>query len=153
MSPRTRLTLVAVLGTLGLACGSGGHTHGTDGTGGSEEEGGTGGSTPTATGGVKGTGGSKGTGGGTGGAIEPDAGMGGMGTGGAGEDAGMSGTGGAGDPGTPGPTDLTKHKYSKVIKLDTTAAGANVMGDVAKYPVAVQLNANNFDFTQAKAAG
>jgi biopolymer transport protein ExbB len=37
--------------------------------------------------------------------------------------------------------------------MDTTAAGANVMGDVPKYPVAVQLTATNFDFTQAKPGG
>ncbi|HEY0708707.1 MAG TPA: DUF2341 domain-containing protein, partial [Polyangia bacterium] len=57
------------------------------------------------------------------------------------------------EPTTPGATDLTKHKYSKVITMNTSANGANVPGDVLKYPVAVLLNAMNFDFTQAMPAG
>src|SRR5205085_1461974 len=44
-------------------------------------------------------------------------------------------------------------KYLKSIKMDTTAAGANVMGNVAHYPVAVALAADNFDFSQAKPRG
>ena len=40
-----------------------------------------------------------------------------------------------------------------MIKLDTTAAGAAVMGDVLKYPVAIVLDATNFDFATAKAKG
>jgi hypothetical protein len=44
-------------------------------------------------------------------------------------------------------------KYSKSIKMDTTSAGAGVMGNVANYPVAVVLSMANFDFTQAKADG
>lgn len=64
--------------------------------------------------------------------------------------------GGRGEPPespTPGTTDLTMFKFSKVIRMDTTAAGANVAGNVTNFPVAVLLNATNFDFTQAKAAG
>lgn len=44
-------------------------------------------------------------------------------------------------------------KFTKAIKLDTSAAGANVTGPVTNYPVAVVLNAMNFDFEQAKALG
>jgi hypothetical protein len=40
-----------------------------------------------------------------------------------------------------------------MVKLDTSASGAAVMGDVPKYPVAVVLNAMNFDFASAKAKG
>ena len=134
-----------------MACSSGGHTHGPgSGTGGDEETGGAG---PTPTGGVKGTGGMPdrpGTGGGPG-YVPPDAAAGGAG-GSPGGDAGSGGAGGGGSE-MPGPTDLTKHKFSKPIKLDTTAAGANVAGDVAKYPVAIQLSAANFDFSQARPGG
>jgi hypothetical protein len=52
-----------------------------------------------------------------------------------------------GAPGFPG------WKYNKTIKMDTTAAGANVTGNVARYPVAVALNATNFDFAQARPDG
>jgi hypothetical protein len=44
----------------------------------------------------------------------------------------------------------TAHKN---IVLNTSATGANVSGDVKNFPVAVQLNATNFDFTQAKPMG
>jgi hypothetical protein len=49
--------------------------------------------------------------------------------------------------------DLTKWRYYSVIQVDTTATGANVPGDVAKFPLAVILNANSLDFGQAKANG
>ncbi len=39
------------------------------------------------------------------------------------------------------------------ITMNTSATGANVAGDVAKYPVPVRLTADNFDFTQAKTDG
>ncbi len=61
------------------------------------------------------------------------------------------GTAGAGSGG--GGTALAAWKYYKELKLDTSAAGANVTGDVAKYPVPVLLSAANFDFTQAKPDG
>jgi hypothetical protein len=41
----------------------------------------------------------------------------------------------------------------KNIVLNTSATGANVPGDVKNFPVAVQLNATNFDFTQAQPKG
>jgi hypothetical protein len=43
--------------------------------------------------------------------------------------------------------------YWMEIKLDTTTAGAGVMGDVPKYPVAIKLDATNFDFSQARSKG
>ena len=52
-----------------------------------------------------------------------------------------------GAPGGSGPT------HARMIALDTTAAGAGVMGDVPKYPVAVILTDASFDFSQAKAKG
>jgi hypothetical protein len=115
--------------------------------GASGSPGGSGGSTPTGTGGAAvGTGGA--VGGGTGGSGPG-------GSGGSGTDAPPSSTDGGKPPEAEGtvPTDLTKHKFSKAIRLDTTAAGANVPAAVAKFPVAVQLNAMNFDFAQAKSAG
>ncbi|TWP51021.1 DUF2341 domain-containing protein [Lentzea tibetensis] len=43
--------------------------------------------------------------------------------------------------------------FTKKIVLDTSAAGANVAGDVKAFPVPVQLDATNFDFSQAKPDG
>lgn len=51
-------------------------------------------------------------------------------------------------PGMPG-----RWSHSKTITLDTTPAGANVMQDVSKYPLAVQLDESRFDFTQAQPSG
>ena len=142
--------------------GTGGGTGGRGGAGGSG--GGPGGSGGAS--GASGTGGGGGAGamdaaaGGAGGArMDGSAGgAGGTGGGGAGGAAGAGGMGGSAmpppiDPENPGPTDLTKHRYSKVVTMDTTSSGANVMADVARYPVAVQLNAMNFDFSQAKSGG
>src|SRR6185295_4428683 len=56
-------------------------------------------------------------------------------------------------PVVTGPTDLTKFKYSKAVKLNTTAAGAGVTGNVSSFPVPVMLNAMSFDFSQAKDHG
>jgi hypothetical protein len=53
----------------------------------------------------------------------------------------------------PADEDLTRWRYSRVIKLDTSASGANIKGDVKSYPVAVVLGPQNFDFAQAKADG
>ena len=39
------------------------------------------------------------------------------------------------------------------VKLDTTAAGAGIMTDLDNYPVPVQLNKDNFDFSQARPDG
>jgi hypothetical protein len=85
-----------------------------------------------------------GTAAGAGGAPVVSAGTGGMvgaplaGTGG---DAG----GGGGAPAAGG--------YQKFIALDTTPSGANITSDVDKYPLAVQLDATNFDFAQAQPMG
>src|SRR4051812_2845571 len=49
--------------------------------------------------------------------------------------------------------DFAQWRYSKVIKLDTTASGANVKGKVEKFPVPVVLEAGTFDFSQAKEGG
>src|SRR4051794_28352999 len=49
--------------------------------------------------------------------------------------------------------DFAQWRYYKVIKLDTTASGANVEGDVARFPVPVVLAANSFDFKQAASGG
>ncbi len=49
--------------------------------------------------------------------------------------------------------DLGRWRYYRTLKLDTTAKGANVKRDVKSFPVAVLLNASNFDFTQAKSDG
>ena len=136
---------------------------GSGGRGGS----GSGGSGPGTGGSVGGTGGSGTGGSGTGGSGTGGSGTGGTdgtgGTGGTSTDAGSPAEGGGSpaeagggtpsEPSMPGPTDLTKHRYSKVITMNTTAGGAPVMGDVNKYPVAVQLNAMNFDFAQAMPAG
>ncbi|WP_423735564.1 DUF2341 domain-containing protein [Chitinophaga caseinilytica] len=43
--------------------------------------------------------------------------------------------------------------HSAAVRLNTTASGANVPGDVAGYPLAVSLNASNFDFSAAIANG
>lgn len=49
--------------------------------------------------------------------------------------------------------DFAKWRYYRAIILDTSASGANVTGDVQNYPVAVALDARNFDFSQAKNDG
>ncbi|MDB5103728.1 MAG: LamG domain protein jellyroll fold domain protein [Fibrobacteres bacterium] len=43
--------------------------------------------------------------------------------------------------------------HSRKILLNTSATGANVAGSLADFPVLVRLNADLFDFTQAKADG
>ncbi len=147
------------------ASGSGGHA--SDGTGGSRTGGvsGTGGSESGSGGsaGSPGNGSGSGgqTGGGTGGSepsnpATPDAGGPASDASGPSNPANPTPPGGSTDPvqpATPAPTNIAQHKYSKVIKMDTTAAGAGVMASVTKYPVAVVLNAQNFDFSQAKASG
>jgi hypothetical protein len=158
--------------TIATACtpaetggGNQGGSGGSSGSGGSRATGGSGGSRG-------GTGGSAGTTGGTTGGSSASGGSGGT-TGGSSASGGSGGTtggssasggsggasGGSGGSGAPdggggseGPPSSSGSK-AKLIKLDTTAAGAAVMGDVAKYPVAIVLNAMNFDFTQAKSKG
>jgi hypothetical protein len=132
-------------GSGGSQGGSGGSSAGTGGTGS-----GTGGA--SATGGATGTGGSAG---GSGGAA------GGGGSAGNVDAPGTGGTGGEGDAGTGttpergevGGAGFPGWKFVRPIKLDTSAAGAAVMGNVANYPVAVMLTATSFDFAQAKPSG
>jgi hypothetical protein len=127
------------------------------GTGGSRA-GGRGGSNGGGTGGTttSGSGGSTTASGGSGGSASGSGGSSG-GAGGAAVDAAEETEGGSdapgSSPGTPGPTDLTKYKYSKPVKLNTTATGANVAGMVDNFPVPVVLDATSFDFTQAKDHG
>lgn len=65
--------------------------------------------------------------------------------------AGAANTGGGGATG--GSAGATTGGYRKSITLDTSATGANVASDVDKYPLAVQLDATNFDFAQAQPMG
>lgn len=44
-------------------------------------------------------------------------------------------------------------QYHKEIRLNTTPSGANIKGDVHNYPLAIMLNEQNFDFSQARANG
>ena len=110
-------------GSTGTSGGSAGSSSGGAGSGG------------TGSGGSTGSGGAGDNDGGQGGSAAPD--------GGGGDASGAGGGGGAPSNGT----------HAKMIKLDTTAAGANVMGDVPKYPVAILLDGSNFDFSQAKPKG
>jgi hypothetical protein len=143
----------------GVGCSGGGGTKGpgSSGTGGDEETGGapgTGGAKP-GTGGKTGTGGKAGTGGSTstGGASGGEGGSTNTGgsAGGAGGDGGSTGGASGGASGTGGAVSMGS--MSKLITLDTTPTGANVMGNVDKYPVAINLTAANFDFASAKDKG
>jgi hypothetical protein len=161
-------------GGAGGSAGSGGSSAGRGGasarggsTGGTTSSGGAGGS--AGSGGSPGSGGSAGggSGGGTGGSSS----AGGSGGSGAAGGAGGSGTGGgAGDAGAPeaaseggsamppGPGEVGSPgfpgwKYTKAIKMDTTAAGAGITGSITNYPLAVILTATNFDFAQASPQG
>ena len=118
--------------------GSGKASGGSSGSGGSARGGSSGGS--GGSGGSQGNGSSGGSSGSTG--------SGGASSGGAGGSAEADAAPG-GDTAAP-PSAGTK---AKMIKLDTTPAGADVAGDVLKYPVAIVLNATNFDFAQAKPKG
>ena len=44
-------------------------------------------------------------------------------------------------------------KYARRLYLNTTAAGADISGDVAGFPIIIRLTGSNFDFTQAKIDG
>jgi hypothetical protein len=141
-----------------------------DGSGGARSGGSNGGSKGGSSGGAAGSGGKSGgeSGGSSGGAgASGGSGDGGSASGGATGGSGSGGSSGAdgGDPGSTadaampppkgevGGMGFPGWKFSKSVKMDTTAAGANVAGNVANYPVAVVLNATNFDFSQAKAQG
>lgn len=49
--------------------------------------------------------------------------------------------------------DYSKRRCYRVLQIDTTAAGADVAGDVKDFPLAVTLTAANFDFSTAKPDG
>jgi hypothetical protein len=148
------------------AGGSGGSRSSTGGRGGSDQGGSAGSGQQAGTGGSGGigTGGSGGTGtGGSGGSGT--GGSGGSGSGGSGgSSGGTSGSDGgvtetAGETpsqmpperGEVGPPNFPDWKYLRPVKIDTAAAG--VAGNVANYPVAVVLKADNFDFSQASPQG
>jgi len=44
-------------------------------------------------------------------------------------------------------------KYSRTLRLNTSATGANTAATVLNFPVLIRLTASNFDFTQAKNNG
>jgi hypothetical protein len=49
--------------------------------------------------------------------------------------------------------DITQWKFSRPIQFNPSESGANVMGDVKEFPVAIALDARSFDFAQAKDDG
>ena len=49
--------------------------------------------------------------------------------------------------------DFARWRYYRAINFDTSESGANVKGEVRNYPVAVALNASNFDFSQTRPDG
>jgi hypothetical protein len=55
-------------------------------------------------------------------------------------------------PGAAG-TSADIWRYAQTITIDTTITGANVPDDVEHYPLAVMLEKNRFDFSQARADG
>jgi hypothetical protein len=163
--PFRRLTGIVFTLALTAGCpssdGDGGGASGAGGAGGTSTTGGRGGSQAGGRGGA--TGGSGGATGGTGGSASGGAGGAVSGCGGAGAGgsssggAGGSSSGGAGGEGAPDASSdgapPASGSYTKLIKLDTTPAGADVAGDVPKYPVAIVLDATSFDFSQAKPKG
>jgi hypothetical protein len=59
-------------------------------------------------------------------------------------------------PVAPGETSEVSNlpwKYCRRLLLNTTAAGANVTGDMVNFPMLVRLNSDNFDFSQAQPGG
>lgn len=68
---------------------------------------------------------------------------------GAGGAPGASGAANAGNGGQAS----ADFRYSKTLRLDTTATGANVSEDVERYPLAITLSADNFDFMLAREKG
>ena len=44
-------------------------------------------------------------------------------------------------------------RYSRMLRLNTTASGADVAGDVIDFPVLIRLTENNFDFSRANGDG
>jgi hypothetical protein len=105
---------------------------------------------PPPAGASSGSGGMAVGGGGSGGGMAVGGGgtTGGATTGGAG---GVSGGGSGGTGGSGGNVATGAHQM--LITLDTSAAGANVSEDVDGYPLAIELDGTNFDFTQAGTMG
>jgi hypothetical protein len=151
----------------GGASATGGKSGGASGgsTGSNPSPGSSGGATGSSGGATGSSGGATGSSGGatgSSGGASGSAGSGGSATdsgGGTESDAGQppntappGGGGGAAEPPestTPPTTDLTKHRFSRVI----TIGNAGITGDVKDFPVAVLLTGTNFDFAQAKPLG
>jgi Concanavalin A-like lectin/glucanases superfamily/Domain of unknown function (DUF2341) len=71
-------------------------------------------------------------------------------------DAGGPEVADAAEPGAPDaapPACTDAWKYQRTLRLDTSASGAAVPGDVSNFPLALQLDAASFDFAQAKPDG
>lgn len=67
---------------------------------------------------------------------------------------GLGGIGGAGGTvGGAGGSAPLLGTHAKMITLDTTPAGAGTLAAVAKYPLALKLDATNFDFASATSSG
>lgn len=49
--------------------------------------------------------------------------------------------------------DFARWRHTRPVTINTSASGANVNGDVHNFPLAVALDASNFDFNQAKPDG
>jgi len=49
--------------------------------------------------------------------------------------------------------DFARWQFHRELRLDTSVEGANVAGDVRDFPLAIALNADNFDFDRAKPDG
>lgn len=56
-------------------------------------------------------------------------------------------------PGDTVATAYTAWKYSRPLFLNTTATGADIKGNVYKFPVLVRLTNTTFDFSQAQSGG
>jgi Concanavalin A-like lectin/glucanases superfamily/Domain of unknown function (DUF2341) len=152
--PSLLLAMIAGI-SAGSACSSDDGTapRGNSGAGGSTSGGGSDGSGGVPGSGGADTGGAPGSGGADTGSGGGDTGSGGTSTGSGGGDSPDGGSAGSPPLGDAGGTDLAKWQYFKTLDLDTTSSGANVSGDVPKYPVPVVLSAANFDFSQAKPDG
>jgi len=55
--------------------------------------------------------------------------------------------------GVAGAEDLRAWKFVQELRLDTSAAGANVLGDVTNFPLAIALGTSNFNFAQGRSDG
>lgn len=130
-----------------LACGSDAGPRGVTSAGGAGG----------AAGGVGGVASSSGAGANAGGAGSNAGGAGALGgalSGGAGGGAGTAGgggTGGVGGAGGSAPALLGPH--AKLVTVNTSATGLNTTTAVTKYPLALKLDATNFDFASATATG